>query len=207
MFYLQKTYFNRVFQIIRRLRHVKRDAPLVEGGAGLAAKMKDTYLLETQNWVRDFVLRHNLCPFAHTPARKKQIRYCLSEAKTESELLGDLKRELERIEVISETPVETTLLVHPFVLGDFYEYNDFLYSADLLLEELDLVGAIQIASFHPDYQFAGTTPDDVTNRTNRSPYPMLHLIREESITKALENYVGDPAKISERNQAKMRELG
>ncbi|MEM6299772.1 MAG: DUF1415 domain-containing protein [Bacteroidota bacterium] len=168
--------------------------------------MKDTYLLETQNWVQGFVLKHNLCPFAHTPARKGQIRYSLSEAKTENELLDDLKKELGLLVTKPPEELETTLLIHPFVLDDFYDYNDFLYPADLLLEELDLVGEIQIASFHPNYQFAGTTPNDVTNRTNRSPYPMLHLIREESITHALENYVGDPSQIPERNQAKMREL-
>lgn len=158
----------------------------------------------TKGWVNDFVVRMNLCPFARRELEANSVRFFVSKAETEEQLLVDLQAELDLL--VADESVETTLLIHPAVLQSFYDYNQFLDYADSLLVKLDLEGVIQIASFHPDYQFADTGPDDVENYTNRSPYPMLHLIREESLERAVAHYP-DPEQIPERNIVMMKQLG
>jgi hypothetical protein len=160
----------------------------------------------TRRWIENIVIGLNLCPFAGRVFREEMIRYAISEAADSDALLDDLARELKSLVAEPIEQVETAILIHPHVLQDFLDYNDFLARADELLEELDLVGVIQIASFHPNYRFAGTNAGDVENFTNRSPYPMLHLLREESIT----NVADDPAfleGIPQRNIAVLRALG
>ncbi|MDI9244778.1 DUF1415 domain-containing protein [Marinobacter sp. CHS3-4] len=158
----------------------------------------------TRQWLEEVVIGLNLCPFARKELMKGRIRFEVSPADSEDALLMALQGELR---FLHENPaVETTLLIHPGVLADFDLYNEFLDAADGLLDYLELTGIYQIASFHPDYRFAGTQPEDAENYTNRSPYPMLHLLRESSVEKALESYP-DPDAIPERNIALMKELG
>jgi hypothetical protein len=161
---------------------------------------------ETQDWLIKAVIGLNLCPFAKAVHVKEQIKYVVSEATTLEQLLEDLALELEFLAEVSREKIDTTLLIHPNVLGDFLDYNDFLEIADQLLEDLDLDGELQIASFHPQYQFAGTEIDDVTNFTNRSPYPSLHLIREASIDEAVKAFP-EAETIFETNIQTMKTLG
>ena len=161
---------------------------------------------ETQDWLIQAVIGLNLCPFAKAVHVKEQIKYVVSEATTVGQLLEDLAQELEFLAEVSREKTDTTLLIHPEKLNDFLEYYDFLELTDQLLEDLDLDGELQIASFHPQYQFAGTEIDDVTNFTNRSPYPTLHLIREESIDEAVKAFPEAEA-IFETNMQTMEKLG
>ncbi|MFM8152667.1 MAG: DUF1415 domain-containing protein [Polynucleobacter victoriensis] len=161
---------------------------------------------ETQDWVIKAVIGLNLCPFAKSVHVKEQIKYVVSEAHSVEGLLEELAKELEYLAEVSPEKTDTTLLIHPHVLQDFLDYNDFLELADSLLEELKLDGELQIASFHPQYQFANTEFDDITNFTNRSPYPTLHLIREDSIDKAVEAFPEAEA-IFETNMQTMEKLG
>ncbi len=166
----------------------------------------DVVIAETRAWVERAVIGLNLCPFAKAPQVKGQVRYVTSEARDAEALLADLVGELNRL---AETPadrVETTLLVHPRVLNDFLDFNDFLDLAENAVVDLELDGVIQVASFHPRYRFAGSEADDVANATNRSPYPTLHLLREESIDRAVAAFP-DAAAIFESNVATMRGLG
>ncbi len=164
----------------------------------------DTVIRSVRHWVETVVVGLNLCPFAKRPLVKNRIRFHVSDAATEEQLLSDLEAELNYLK--HESTVETTLLIHPKVLQDFYTYNQFLGTADSLLSLMEMEGVFQIASFHPDYQFGGTEPGDVENYTNRSPYPMLHLIREESLEQAIANYP-DADLIPERNIALLKRLG
>lgn len=157
-----------------------------------------------RHWVENLVVGLNLCPFAKRELVKNRVRFSVTDAVTEEQLLLVLQAELELLN--SDEAVETTLLIHPKVLQDFYIYNQFLSLADSLLAQMGLVGVYQIASFHPDYQFGGTERDDVENYTNRSPYPMLHLIREESLELAIANYP-DSDQIPEANIALLKSLG
>lgn len=150
------------------------------------------------------VVGYNLCPFAKRELVRNTVRFVVSEADTEEALLQDLQEELQRL--VNEPAIETTLLIHPFVLSDFYDFNNFLDLADSVLIQLELEGIIQIATFHPQYQFGGTMPDDAENYTNRSPYPILHLLREASLESAIERYP-DTEEIPARNIALMEELG
>lgn len=161
---------------------------------------------ETQDWLIKAVIGLNLCPFAKAVHVKEQIKYVVSEATTMEQLLESLAQELEFLAEVSREKTDTTLLIHPNVLNDFLDYNDFLELADQLLEDLDLDGELQIASFHPQYQFAGTEIDDVTNFTNRSPYPTLHLLREDSIDEAVKAFPEAEA-IFETNMQTMEKLG
>ena len=161
---------------------------------------------ETQDWLIKAVIGLNLCPFAKAVHVKEQIKYVVSEATTVEQLLESLAQELEFLAEVSREKTDTTLLIHPNVLNDFLDYNDFLELADQLLEDLDLDGELQIASFHPQYQFAGTEIDDVTNFTNRSPYPTLHLLREDSIDEAVKAFPEAEA-IFETNMQTMEKLG
>ena len=160
----------------------------------------------TRRWVERAVIGLNLCPFAKAVYVKQQVRFVLSDASTPEALLEELAEELILLRDADPEQVDTTLIVHPDVLIDFLDYNDFLDNADAAVEALDLQGVIQVASFHPDYQFAGTMPDDISNYTNRSPYPTLHLLREASIDRAVAAYA-EPDAIIERNIATVRELG
>lgn len=160
----------------------------------------------TQDWLEKAVIGLNLCPFAKAVQIKQQIRYVVSEAQTPEDLLADLERELETLAEANPAQIETTLLIHPLVLNDFLDFNDFLEAADGLLQDLQLDGQLQIADFHPDYQFAGSEADDIDNYTNRAPYPTLHLLREESIDRAVAAFP-QAEEIFEKNIATMRELG
>lgn len=160
----------------------------------------------TRQWIDRVVIGQNLCPFAKAVQAKGQVHYALSQARDAEALLTDLVAECERLRDTPAELIDTTVLVHPWVLNDFLDYNDFLDIADAALVELDLEGILQVASFHPGYQFADSAPDDIENHTNRSPFPMLHLLREDSIDRAVAAYP-DPDAIIERNQATMRRLG
>ena len=164
----------------------------------------DKVTRSVQNWVESFVVELNLCPFARSVLADNQVRFTVTAAATEDQLLTALQAELELLN--RDPSIETTLLIHPGVLQDFYDYNQFLDSADQLLLQIKLEGVYQVASFHPDYQFGGTDPDDVENYTNRSPYPVLHLIREASLERALAGFP-DADQIPARNIALMNSLG
>ena len=159
-----------------------------------------------RRWLERAVIGLNLCPFAKAVYVKQQVRIVISDASTERALLEELGEELALLRDTPADEVDTTLLVHPQVLGDFLDYNDFLGDADALVEAMQLDGVLQVASFHPDYQFAGSDPDDADNLTNRAPVPILHLLREASIDRAVDAYP-DPDAIIERNIATVRELG
>jgi len=165
----------------------------------------DEVVAKTARWVDKVVIGLNLCPFAKAVQVKGQVRYVVSGAESTSELLGELQRELERLVATPAAEIDTTLLIHPRVLGDFADYNDFLGEADDLVAELELEGELQVASFHPDYCFAGSDGGDAANYTNRSPFPMLHLLREASVSRAVEAFP-EPAKIYERNIETLRAL-
>jgi hypothetical protein len=168
--------------------------------------MNGPALEETRAWVERVVIGLNLCPFAKAPQKKGQVRYVLSEATDVEALLATL---VEELNLLAETPAErteTTLIVHPQVLEDFADYNDFLGVAEDVVAELGLEGVIQVASFHPRYRFEGCAADDVTNATNRSPYPTLHLLREESVERAVAAFPEAEA-IYEANIETMRRLG
>ncbi|MEN9867849.1 MAG: hypothetical protein RL748_3439 [Pseudomonadota bacterium] len=167
---------------------------------------RNLIISETIEWLEKAVIGLNLCPFAKSVYVRQQIRLIVSQAQDIGALLNDLNDELQYLSTIDANCVDTTLLIHPGLLHNFLEYNDFLDLADDLLEKNGLTGEIQIASFHPDYQFADSAPDAIENYTNRSPYPMLHLLREASIEKAVDA-IPDAADIYEKNMATMRQLG
>ena len=152
------------------------------------------------------VIGLGLCPFAESVYRADRVRFCVSEQRSAAGLLEELRTELAYLNEADPRACETTLLIHPWVLNDFIEFNDFLQICDDAVMELDLEGEIQVASFHPQYQFAGTQPDDIENHTNRSPYPTLHLLREASVERALAT-VPNPDSIYENNILRLRELG
>jgi hypothetical protein len=164
----------------------------------------DKFIRPVRHWVETVVVGLNLCPFAKRELVNDRVRFSVSDAETEEQLLADLQAELELLD--NDEAVETTLLIHPGVLQDFFDYNQFLNYVDRLLMQMELEGVYQVASFHPDYQFSGTRPDDVENYTNRSPYPMLHLIREDSLERAIASYP-DPDRIPERNIELLESLG
>src|SRR6056300_115640 len=149
-------------------------------------QMLDRARDETKSWVFDFVIGHNLCPFARKPFESDQIRFICSDAQEDSDLLHALADEFELL--LSDSSIETTLLIVPNALKTFTEYWDFIELAEALLESLELGGTFQIATFHPQYQFEGTEQDSPENRTNRSPYPTLHLLRESSLDQAIANH-------------------
>ena len=167
---------------------------------------EDEAIAATRRWLEKAVIGLNLCPFAKAVHVKGQVRYVFSDATTPGQLVEQLGEELLLLRDTPADQVDTTLLVHPFVLQDFLDYNDFLEQADALVEALELDGVLQVASFHPDYQFADSRPDDIENYSNRAPYPTLHLLREDSVARAVEVYP-DPDSIVERNYATLRELG
>lgn len=151
-----------------------------------------------QQWLNDVVIGLNLCPFAAKPQRNKQIKIHVSSDKTENGLLESIYLQLKELDETPPQELETTLVVAPYLLEDFDDYNQFLDLVEGLVVQLGKSGIYQIASFHPDYCFYGTEPEDAENLTNRSPYPIFHLIREESMEKVLKHYP-DPEAIPERN--------
>ncbi|MES2152871.1 MAG: DUF1415 domain-containing protein [Pseudomonadota bacterium] len=160
----------------------------------------------TQNWLEKAVIGLNLCPFAKAVHIKQQIRYVVSSATTVEALLGQLMDELQTLSDSDPAQIDTTLLIHPFVLTDFLDYNEFLDVADAAVEDMQLAGELQVASFHPQYQFADTDLNDISNYSNRSPYPTLHLLREESIERAVEAFP-EASEIFDKNIAKLEQLG
>ncbi len=165
-----------------------------------------TIIEHTRQWLEKAVIGLNLCPFAKAPYIKNRVRIVVSHAKHTDGFLEDLDRELLYLASVPTEEVETSLLIHPDLYDDFLKFNDILDFAEQAVLDNDLEGIIQIAPFHPQFQFAGTEPNDISNYTNRSPYPTLHLIREESISKAVEA-IPDAAQIFERNIRVLEEMG
>jgi hypothetical protein len=163
-------------------------------------------IAETRKWLEQIVIGLNLCPFAKAVYVKDQVRFVLSDATTPEALVEELAEELILLRDTPAEQIDTTLIVHPDVLTDFLDYNDFLDNADAAIEALDLQGILQVASVHPQYQFAGAAPDDVSNYTNRAPYPTLHLLREDSVERAVAAFP-DPDVIVERNIETLDKLG
>ena len=166
----------------------------------------DRAIAATRVWLERAVIGLGLCPFAKAVHVKDQVRYVVSEARNTDALLDHLERELQHLAAAPPAEIDTTLLIHPHVLQDFLDYNDFLEFADGVVEELGLEGVLQVASFHPHYQFEGTEPDDITNYTNRSPYPTLHLLRESSVEAAVAAFP-EAEQIYEKNIETMKRLG
>jgi hypothetical protein len=174
--------------------------------ASASEESAEPYVRDTVHWLERAVIGLNLCPFAKAVHVKGQIHYAVTLADDPAQVLDVLRSELSALALAAPEQRDTTLLVVPRCLTNFIDFNDFLDTAEALLDELDLVGTLQIASFHPRYQFAGTAEDDVTNCTNRSPYPTLHLLREESIDRAVEVFP-EAETIYERNMEVLRRLG
>lgn len=166
----------------------------------------DEILVAVRHWLTRAVIGLNLCPFAKSVHVKGQIRYAVSEATDAHGVLEDLEAEMRALADCDPAQIDTTLLIVPHALADFLEYNDLLDAGDRLLRRLGLEGTLQLASFHPHYQFADSEPDDIENYTNRAPYPILHLLREDSIARAVDAFP-DAADIYERNQETLRRLG
>jgi hypothetical protein len=166
----------------------------------------DAILAATRRWVERAVIGLNLCPFAKAVYVKEQVRFVVSGARTPEALLEELMNELQDLADTDPEKVDTTLLIHPFVLNDFLDFNEFLDVADAAIEDMKLDGDIQVANFHPDYQFADTDANDIGNYTNRAPYPILQLLREESIDRAVEA-IPDAAEIFEKNIDTLEKLG
>ena len=156
-------------------------------------------------WLETIVIGLNLCPFAARPFRAGQVRIRVSDCTDELELLTELQLELAHLDQTPASEVETTIIAMPRMLADFLEYNDFLEKVDELLEHFEWSGEYQVASFHPKYQFAGTKADDVENFTNRSPYPLLHILREDSVEAAIDGHP-DAEGIPQGNIQRLRAL-
>jgi hypothetical protein len=166
----------------------------------------DQIIAATRNWLEKAVIGLNLCPFAKAVYVKEQVRYVVSNATTPEALLETLMDELQLLSDTDPEVTDTTLLIHPFVLGDFLDYNEFLDVADAAVEDMQLDGELQVASFHPEYQFADTDVNDISNYTNRAPYPILHLLREESIERAVAAFP-EASEIFDKNIATLEKLG
>ncbi len=169
--------------------------------------MTDQEVLEkTRLWLEKAVIGLNLCPFAKAVYVKNQVRLVVSRAKHADGLLEELDRELDLLAATPADEVDTTLLIHPTLFDDFLDFNDFLEIAEGVVDEHGLEGVIQLASFHPQFQFDGTEPDDIGNYTNRAPFAILHLLREESVERAVEAFPEAEA-IFEQNIATLEKLG
>jgi hypothetical protein len=170
-------------------------------------KMTDDHITAlTRAWLEEAVIGLNLCPFAEQVHRNGQIAYYVSHAKDAPDLMDDLTEAIDVLMSSDPEAIDTALLIHPYVLQDFEQYNEFVGWTTDFLEESGLEAELQIASFHPDYRFAGTSPDDITNCTNRSPFPMLHLLREASVDAALTE-LPEAAQLVEKNLDTLRDLG
>jgi hypothetical protein len=166
----------------------------------------DEIIAATRCWLERSVIGLNLCPFAESVYRADRVRLRVSEQRSASALLEEFRSELRELHAADSLRCETTLLIHPWVLTDFIEYNDFLDVCEAAITDMGLEGELQVASFHPQYQFAGTQAEDIENYTNRSPYPTLHLLREASIERAVAA-VPDASQIYLRNIRTLRDLG
>jgi len=166
----------------------------------------DEAIAATRKWLERAVIGLNLCPFAKAVHVKKQVRYALSEATDSDALLVDLERELQYLAAASPDETDTTLLIHPYVLGDFGDFTDFIDLVEIVVRTQGLAGILQVANFHPDYCFADAEPGDLGNYTNRSPHPTLHLIREASLDRAVAAFP-DAATIYERNIETLERIG
>ncbi|WP_440107387.1 DUF1415 domain-containing protein [Acidovorax sp. BL-A-41-H1] len=178
----------------------------ISTSSAASAEAADPFIQDTVRWLERAVIGLNLCPFAKSVHVKGQIHYVVAMTEDLDRVRGLLRSELSGLVATPAEVRDTTLLILPHCLHDFLDFNDFLGEADALLEELELDGTLQIASFHPRFQFAGTDADDVTNCTNRSPYPMLHLLREASIDRAVEVFP-EAETIFERNIEVLEALG
>jgi hypothetical protein len=167
---------------------------------------QEAIIASTRSWIASVVIELNLCPFAQRVFQADKIRYVVTHASDETSLLKALAAELGMLASTPIATVETILLIHPHALADFLDYNDFLDTAEQLVADLGLEGVIQIASFHPDYQFADTDADAAENYTNRAPYPMLHLLREESVS-AIADDADELLEIPQRNIDTLRRIG
>ena len=177
------------------------------GDAGPArVDADDRIVAATRAWLEKAVIGLQLCPFAAASHLSDRIRYRVSSQRSGVGLLEELADELQALQAADPLTCETTLLIHPQVLNDFQQYNDFLGECEASVLELGLEGELQIASFHPQYRFAGTGAHDIENYTNRSPYPMLHLLRESSIARAVDAFA-DIESIGTRNMETLRRLG
>ena len=163
-------------------------------------------LTQTRNWLEKAVIGLNLCPFAKAVYVKNQVRLVVSHARHADDLLEELDRELDLLVATPAGEIDTTLLIHATMFDDFLDFNDFLEVAEGVVDEHGLEGVVQLASFHPKFQFDGTEPDDISNYTNRAPFAMLHLLREDSVEKAVEAFA-DADAIFERNIASLEKLG
>ena len=166
----------------------------------------DEVLTQTRHWLEKAVIGLNLCPFAKAVYVKNQVRLVVSHARHADDLLEELDRELDLLVATPAEEVDTTLLIHPTLFEDFLDFNDFLEIAEGVVDEHGLEGVVQLASFHPQFQFDGTEPDDISNYTNRAPFAILHLLREESVERAVAAFPEADA-IFEQNIATLEKLG
>ena len=172
----------------------------------LTPEQERTAIEDTQKWLLEAVVGLNLCPFAKAVVVKDMVRYRVCASAEPADLLAMLREELQHLTEADPDKLDTTLLIAPNALPDFLDFNDFLEDCDEVLMDLELDGVLQVADFHPHYQFGGTDVDDIENFTNRTPYPTLHLLREASIDKAVEAYP-DASLIFERNIEVLNKLG
>jgi uncharacterized protein len=166
----------------------------------------DEVLQQTRHWLEKAVIGLNLCPFAKAVYVKNQVRLVVSQARHADDLLEELDRELDLLVATPAEQIDTTLLIHPTLFDDFLDFNDFLEVAEGVLDEHGLEGVIQLASFHPQFQFDGSEPDDIGNYSNRAPFSILHLLREESVERAVAAYP-DAEMIFEKNVETLERLG
>ena len=172
----------------------------------LTPDQERTAIEDTQKWLLEAVVGLNLCPFAKAVVVKDRVRYRVCGSAKPADLLALLREELQHLAEADPDKLDTTLLIAPNALPDFLDFNDFLADCDQVLMDLELDGVLQVADFHPRYQFGGTEVDDIENFTNRTPYPTLHLLREASIDNAVEAYP-DASLIYERNIEVLNKLG
>jgi hypothetical protein len=172
----------------------------------MARPSDDEVLARTRAWLEKAVIGLNLCPFAKAVYTKDRVRLVVSQARHVDDLLEELDRELDFLVATPADQVDTTLLIHPTLFPDFLDFNDFLDIAEGVLDEHGLEGVVQLASFHPQFQFDGTTPEDMGNCTNRAPYAVLHLLREDSVEKAVDS-LADPDAVYQDNIRTLDKLG
>ena len=167
----------------------------------------ETIIADTRRWLEQAVIGLNLCPFARSVYVKNQVRIVVSSARHIDAFLDDLDRELAHLQAVSAEETDTTLLIHPTLFPDFFVFNDFQGVVDEVLVEHELEGVIQVAHFHPDFVFDGEPEGDMSHFTNRAPYPILHLLREDSVERAVDSAGGDADAIVDRNIRTLRDLG
>ena len=167
---------------------------------------EEEVLAKTKHWLEAAVIGLNLCPFAKAVCVKNQVRLVVSKARHADDLLEELDRELDLLVATPASKIDTTLLIHPTLFLDFLDFNDFLEIAEGVVDEHGLEGVIQLAGFHPQFQFDGTEPEDIGNYTNRAPFAIVHLLREESVERAVEAFPQADA-IFDTNIATLQKLG